>query len=168
MQFVASGLVVSVVLGAIAWSLVDWSTRGRCRTPLTRGPVERGIEYGVGMVCGPLIVFVIALAQGWPMQSQAVGMVGIVLATPLSATTAWTVGELLAGPTRRSWRPMIFSFLAGQAGLWVPLMMFSYFDRYVFHAKAGASAGLFISFVLGGFASAWAYRRWRSEIALNP
>ena len=165
--FVASGLVISVVLGAIAWTLVDWLTRARCRTPLTRGRVERGIEYGAGILFGPLIVLVIAFAQGWPMGSQTTGIVGIVLAMPLSATATWTAGELLAGPTRRNWRPMILSFLAAQAGLWAAIMMFSYFDRYVFHALAGASADLFISFVVGGFASAWAYRRWRSEVALN-
>ena len=46
------------------------------------------------------------------MASQATGMVGTVLAMPLSATATWTAGKPLAGPTRRNWRSLILSFLA--------------------------------------------------------
>jgi hypothetical protein len=175
MEFVASGLVVSVVLGAIVWSIVDWLTRSRSRAPLPRGSIERIVEYGTGILFGPLILFVIVLGLGWGIQSQEAGIFGIVLATPVSAAVTWTAGELLAGPTRRSWRPMVLTFLAAQAGLWLALMATSYLHTEAYRVFAGrtmvidlvGSVGLWISLVSGSLASAWAYRRWRSEIIVN-
>jgi hypothetical protein len=166
MEFVASGLVSSVVLGAIAWCIVDRLTRSRSGAPLARGRAERAIQYGAGIVCGPLILVVIASGLESRMGSQEVGIIGIVVAAPVSAVVTWTAGELLSGPTHRSWRPMVLAFLAAQAGLWAALLTFSYFDRYVLHDFAGGAAELAASFVVGGFASAWAYRRWRSEMAV--
>ena len=175
MEFVASGLVVSVVLGAIAWSIVEWLTRSRFHAPLPRGRMERIIEYGAGILCGPLILFVVAVGLGWGIQSQEAAILGIVLATPVSAAVTWTAGELLSGPTRRSWRPMVLTFLAAQAGLWAALMTTSYMHMGAYRVFAGnpmvidliGSVGLWISLVGGSLASAWAYRRWRSEIVVT-
>ena len=175
MEFVASGLVISVVLGAIAWSIVNWLTRGRRRAPLTRGRLERAIEYGVGIGGGPLALIV--LGSGGtvgPQYAEEIMMVGPMLMA-VSAAAAWITGELLSGPTRRSLRPMSFAFLAAQAGFVAAIMVLSWLARYVLPAIAhegGAvdaliqSAMLPIPYGVGGFASAWAYRRWRYEIAV--
>ena len=175
LELIAGGLIVSVVLGATAWSIVQWLTRSRCRAPLPRGRVERIVEYSAGILCGPLILFVVALGLDWGIQSQEAAILGIVLATPVSAAVTWTAGELLSGPTRRSWRPMLLTFLAAQGGLWTLLMMTSYLHKGAYPAFVGrpmlidliGAIGLWIPLVAGSLASAWAYRRWRSEIAVN-
>jgi len=175
MEFVASGLVVSVVLGAICWSIVEWLTRNRARAPVSRGRIERLVGYAAGILCGPLILFVVVLGLGWGIQSQEAGIFGIVLATPVSAAVTWTAGELLSGPTRRSWRPMVLAFLAAQAGLWVALEATAYLHTGAYRVLAGrpmmidlvGSVGLWSSLVSGSLASAWAYRRWRSETVAN-
>jgi hypothetical protein len=167
MEFGASGLVLSVVLGAIAWSVVERLTRSRCRAPLPRGRTERAIQYAAGIVCGPLILVAIASWLGSTMRSLEVAMIGIVVAAPVSAAVTWTAGEMLSGPTRRSWRPMILAFLAAQAGLWVVLMTFPYLPGYALHGSAGGTAELPASLVASGLASAWVYRWWRSEVAMH-
>lgn len=167
MEFVASGLVLSVVLGAIAWSVVERLTRSRCRAPLGRGRTERAIQYGAGILCGPLILVAIASWLGSTMGSLEVAMIGIVVAGPVSAAVTWTAGEMLSGPTRRSWRSMILAFLAAQAGLWLALMTLPYLSGYVLHGSAGDTAALLASLAASGLASAWVYRRWRSKVAMN-
>ena len=160
LRFVTPALALSTVLGAIAWSIVERVTRSRCRAPLARGRAECAILHGGSMVCGPLILFVIASGLGATMRTLEVAMIGIVVAAPVSATFTWMAGELLSGPTRRNWRPMIIAFLAAQAGLWACLMTFPYLF-------AGKAAELPACFVVSGFAGSWAYRRWRSEVAMH-
>jgi hypothetical protein len=160
LEFVVPALALSMVLGAIAWNIVERATRSRCRAPLARGRAECAILYGGSIICGPLILFVIASGLGATMRTLEVALIGIVVAAPVSATFAWMAGELLSGPTRRNWRPMIIAFMAAQAGLWAGLMAFPYLF-------AGTAAELPASLVVSGFAGSWAYRRWRSEVAIH-
>lgn len=169
MAFVAPGLVISVILGAFAMGIVGRLTRGRCGTPLIRGRIERAIEYGAGVVGGPLVMTLLIVCSGATMGPHEAVMLGPIVAMPVSAAATWITGELLSGPTQRSWRPMIFAFLAAQAGFMAPIAMFSWFAKYVFPTSGVVdallkSATLFIPFAVGGFASAWTYRRWRDEI----
>ncbi len=174
MGFVALGLVISVILGAFAMGIVIRLTGGRRRAPLTRGRAERAFEYGAGVLGGLLILLTLmVLSPEVTPASQEAALLGIIVAMPVSAAATWLVGELLAGPTQRSWLPLIFAILAAQGGFIAPMAMFPWFDRYVLSAfvnEADAlalSAALLASFVLGGFASAWAYRRWRKEVAVS-
>jgi ABC-type multidrug transport system permease subunit len=175
MELIASGLVISAILGAFAMAIVMRLTRDRLRAPLTRGRAERAIEYGAGILGGLsiLLTLMVACPEVTPA-SQEAALLGITVAMPVSGAGTWLAGELLAGPTRRSWVPMIFSFLAAQAGFMAPMAMFPWLDRHVlsgFLGEADAralSAALVTSFVLGGLASAWAYRRSRKEFATSP
>ena len=174
MQFVAFGLVISVVLGAIAWSLVNWLTRTRRRAPLTRGRLERAVEYGVGIGGGPLALFVLgAGGTVGPHYAEEIMMLGPIMMA-IAAAAVWVTGELLSGPTRRSLRPMIFASLAAQAGFVAAIMVLSWFASYVLPAivhEGGLvdafvqSAMLPVPYGAGGFASTWAYRRWRYEMS---
>jgi hypothetical protein len=174
MSFVAAGLVISVILGAFAMGLVILLTRGRRRAPLTRGRAERAIEYGAGILGGLLILLTLmVLRPEVTPASQEAALLGIIVAMPVSSAATWLAGELLAGPTEESWLPLIFAILAAHAGFIVPIAMFPWLDRHVLSAfvdEADAlalSAALLTSFVLGGFASAWAYRRSRKEVAVS-
>lgn len=170
MAFVASGLVISVILGALAMAVVMRLTRSRRRAPMPRGRVERAIEYGAGVVGGPLTLFIIGSGGTvGPHFAEEIMMLGPTVAMPASAVVTWITGELLSGPTQRSWRPMIFAFLAAQAGFMVPTAILSWLAKAVFPASGVVvaliqSATLVTPFLVGGLASAWAYRRWRSEI----
>jgi hypothetical protein len=174
MSFVAFGLVVSVVLGAIAWSVVNWLTRTRRHAPVKRGRLERAIEYGVGVGGGPLALFVLgAGGTVGPHYAEEIMMLGPIMIA-IAAAAVWVTGELLSGPTRRSLRPMIFASLAAQAGFVGAIVVLSLLARYVLPAivhEGGLvdalvqSAMLPVPYGAGGFASTWAYRRWRCELA---
>jgi hypothetical protein len=177
MELLASGLILSVIFGALAMAIVMRLTRGRCRVPLGRGRVERAIEYGVGVAGGLLtpLTLLVLIPEVTP-GSLEVALLGITVGMPASAAATWITGELLSGPTQRSWQPMILAFLAAQAGFLAPMIMLSWFGKYafsVFAEKAVAVNGIInsvasiTSFLLGGFAAAWAYRRWRKEVALS-
>jgi hypothetical protein len=178
MELLVSGLIISVILGAFAMAIVMRLTRSRCRAPLKRGRVERAIEYGAGILGGMLtLLALLVLSPEVTPGSQEAGLLGITVGMPASAAATWITGELLSGPTQRSWRPMILAFLAAQAGFMVPIMILSWSNQYILSAFADKavmvneltnSTGLVTSFVVGGFASAWAYRRWRREVALSP
>lgn len=174
MNLVASGLVISAILGALAMAIVMRLTRARRCAPLTRGRAERAIEHGAGIFGGlsVLLILMLACPEVTPA-SQAAALLGITVAMPVSGAATWLAGELLAGPTRASWLPMSLSFLAAQAGFVVPMAIFPWLDQYVLSAFGEAahavalSVELMASFVLGGFASAWAYRRSRRELAVT-
>ena len=109
-----------------------------------------------------------------PHYEEEIMMLGPMMMA-IAAAAVWVTGELLSGPTRRSLRPMVFASLAAQAGFVAAIVVLSWFARYVLPAIAhegGAvdaliqSAMLPIPYGVGGFASAWAYRRWRYEIAV--
>jgi hypothetical protein len=174
MQFVAFGLVVSVVLGAIAWSVVNWLTRTRHHASVKRGRLERAIEYGAGIGGGPLALLILgAGGTVGPHYAEEIMMLGPLMMA-IAAAAVWVTGELLSGPTRRSLRPMIFAFLAAQAGFVAAIAVLSALARYVLPAivhEGGLvdalvqSAMLPLPYGAGGFASTWAYRRWRYEMA---
>ncbi len=166
MRFVVAGLIVSVVFGAFAMGVVMRLTRSRRRAPQARGRVEGAIEYGAGIVGGPLTLFVIGLGGTvGPNFAEEIMMLGSVVAMPAAAAATWITGELLSGPTRRSWRPMIFAFLAAQAGFMAPLMMWPWLPKAVLPASGMVDDLLqsATAFLVGGLGCAWAYRRWRGE-----
>jgi hypothetical protein len=176
MQLVVSGLVVSVVLGAFAMGVVMRWTRGRLRAPLPRGRVERAVAYGAALGGGLLTwLTLLLLCPEVTPASQEAALLGVTVAMPVSAAATWAAGELVAGPTQGSWRPMMFAFLAAQVGFMAPMVIFPWFDRQVLRYLAGEagaadalvlSAELVTSLLFGGLASAWAYRRWRRAVAL--
>jgi hypothetical protein len=142
---------------------------------MARGRVERALVYGAGITGGPVVLFVAGWATGGTVGTnfaEEVLMLGPAVAMPASVTVAWLTGELLAGPTSRSWRPMIAAFLSAEVGFLVGVML----SWLVGHARpetvdaTGAwdafvqSVTLFIPFVVGGAAGSWAYRRWRYEV----
>jgi hypothetical protein len=173
MELVGSGLVMSVILGAFAMAVVLRVTRDRRRAPLKRGRAERAVEYGAGIFVGLATLFTLMLLcpEVTPATREA-ALLGITLAMPASAAATWLAGELIAGPTEKSWRPLIFAFLAAQAGFIAPLETYSWLDRPVLSGFLGEahalalSAALITSFLVGGGAGAWAYRRWRKECVL--
>ena len=173
MSFVALGLVVSVILGAFAMGVVILATRGRRRAPLRRGRAERAIEYGAGIVGGllPLLTLMVLRPEVTPA-SQDAALLGMIVAMPVSSAAPWLAGELLAGPTTENWLPLLFAILAAHAGFIGPMVALMWFDQNVLSALANRadaralSAALLASFVLGGFASAWAYRRSRKEVVV--
>jgi hypothetical protein len=142
---------------------------------MARGRVERSLVYGAGITGGPVVLFVAGWASGGTMGpnfAEEVMMLGPAVAMPASATIAWLTGELLAGPTSRSWRPMVAAFLAAEAGFLAGLML-SWLIGQARPETVNAtgvweafvqSATLVIPFVVGGAAGSWAYRRWRREV----
>jgi hypothetical protein len=173
MSFVALGLFVSLILGAFAMGVVILLTRGRRRAPLTRGRSERAIEYGAGILGGlSLLLMLMVLRPEVTPASQEAALLGIFVAMPVSSAATWLTGELLAGPTRESWLPLLFAILAAHAGFIGPMVMFPWLDQHVLSAfidrsdALALSAALLTSFVLGGFASTWAYRRSRKEVVV--
>jgi hypothetical protein len=175
MELFASGLVVSVVLGALAMAVVMRSTRGRRHPPLARGRVERAIEYGAGVGGGLLIL--LALLVLYPEvtpASQEAALLGVAVAMPVSAAATWLTGELTAGPTQRSWQPMVLAFLAAQAGFIGAFATLSWLDQHLLRAVADEArepilaAELVMCFFIGGLASTWVYRRWRKDVAPGP
>gem|GEM_PF-3804402 len=145
----------------------------RRRAPLRRGRAERAIEYGVGILGGLLLLLTLmVLRPEVTPASQDAALLGILVAMPVSSAATWLAGELLAGPTEESWLPLLFAILAAHAGFIGPMVVLMWFDEHVLSAVANRddalalSAALLASFVLGGFASAWAYRRSRKEVVV--
>lgn len=169
---VAFGAVVSLVLGLLATGVVRGLTRMRHRVLLARGRVELALEYGTGIVGGPLLL--LAGTMG-PHFEEEVMLLGPALAMPASTTIVWLTGEVLTGASRRGGWSLIGAFLAAQAGFVAGAVLSALAGRAVL-GKAGGTlmidasihfATLLIPFVAGGVASAWAYRRLRSGVVVK-
>jgi hypothetical protein len=93
---------------------------------------------------------------------------------PVSAAATWLTGELMAGPTQRSWRPMVLAFLAAQAGFMGAFALLSWLDQHLLHAVADETrelilaAELVMCFFIGGLTSTWAYRSSRKDVVPGP
>ena len=89
MELVASGLVISVILGAFAMGVVMRLTCSRRCAPLSRGRVERAIEYGASVLGGllTLLTLLVVCPEVTPA-SQEAALIGIIVAMPVSAPHA--------------------------------------------------------------------------------
>lgn len=113
MNFLAFAGAVLAVVGGTSLLAVRVITLRRRHPLMLRGRAERYLVLLAGLVGGPLPLLLIGWASGGaagPNLEEA-GMVGLGLAMPASTVSSWVTGELLSGPTRLSWLPMVIAFV---------------------------------------------------------
>jgi hypothetical protein len=175
MNFIVFGMCVYSVLGAVAALAVHFLTLRRVRPPMTRGRAESWLLLTAGLVGRPMPLALIGWVSHISARGQLfeeAGIVGLLLAMPLSAISVWFTGELATGPTRRSWRPMIVSFVSSELGFVAGMLASHGADKAICWILGVAQVThawklplVSIPFIFGGVAAALAYRSFRRECA---
>ena len=173
MNFLAFALAMVGVLGGFARLVVYLLTLHRRRAPMVRSRVERYLIYLAGLVGGPVPLLLIGLSSGGVAgpHLEEVGMVGLGLAMPVSAVSAWFTGEIASGPTRRSWLTLLIAFACTEAGFVGGMVATCLLDVAVAGTfSPSAPSPIWVQLVCvtvpligGGTAGAFAYCKTRRE-----
>jgi hypothetical protein len=177
-NFLAFALAMVGLAGGLARLAIHLLTLRRRRPPMVRGRVERCLIHLAGLVGGPVPLMLIGLSSGGVAgpNLEEVGMVGLALAMPGSAVSTWFAGELVSGPTRRSWLVLVIAFACAEAGFVAGMVATWLLAVAVARTLEPAASSpiwvhlvsAMVPFIIGAIAGAFAYCKARGKVVIRP